>query len=276
MNLESILSLFQTILGKDLEDALCFISCTAERNHELHVIESHIISNMAKCTTFELKGVLEIGVQIARRSTNSNHWIFLLRFKAFTTNETTVFVGLKVAEADNDWAGIEGCRDAANSLGELSNEKVLRRSIVLGLFLDNPIGFFAHTTWKEHSIRVDTNVVCNHKLLAHKSNTCYGEMRMCQSCVGVGENELHLGLGFGKVVNVDLCTLNLGLSLIHMSTVTVRTVHRILLACLENIRGITSTNDARDSEFSTDNSSMTRPSTTVCYYGRRHADSRHP
>ena len=88
---------------------------------------------------------------------------------------------------------------------------------------------------KENGIGMDTNMIRHDEFLADQSHSTHGQAGCyIQGIVGIGQNNLELRTGTGKVLCLVLGPFNLGVSLQDTSRVALRTIHRVGTTRLED------------------------------------------
>ena len=142
VNLQTIYSPLKSVLSHDVLNQEAFFDGTANWDHDLEVLELHVIPDLSQSLTFKNKGRHVSWVIVATSTTPTDHWIRLFWFVSATTDEVSVFITLEVRETDDDVLRIESGSDESDTFGELINIELLFVFVADSDFVDLLLSFF--------------------------------------------------------------------------------------------------------------------------------------
>ncbi len=146
VQLEIVLSPHQTVLPHSLHDFSPLVEGPAERDHEFHVRQSHLVPDFLHRLALEREACLVFLIVVTGGTPPADHRVFLFRFEKFTAEEVGVLIALEIAHSDDHVVGVESGADLCDTLRQLVDEEIgfvlvsLRQ--VLDLFPDLRIGNF--------------------------------------------------------------------------------------------------------------------------------------
>ena len=131
VDLEPVLAALEPVLGHRREHPVGLVEAAAERDHDLDVLEAHLLAHPAHRRALQREGLAIGRVGVARGAAEADHRVLLARLEGLAAEQAAYSLVLKSDRRTMTVSRPEGGGDGADALGEPVDEVVPARGPAL-------------------------------------------------------------------------------------------------------------------------------------------------
>ncbi len=135
-DLQIILTAFESVARHQVDDVTGLLHRAHKRDHDLYVLQAHVVSDFADCRTFHLEAWPETVGDIACGAAETQHRVLFVRLVFVAPDQVGVFIGLEVRHAHDNRFGCKRCGDRRYAFGQPVNEETDGVVIACHLLVD--------------------------------------------------------------------------------------------------------------------------------------------
>ncbi len=264
VDLEVVLAAFQSVPGHLGLDAPGFVEGATEGDHQLEVGESHLLADLEDGGAFEGEPGLITGMIVSAGAAEPDHGVFLDGFVGLAADEIGVFVGLEVAEAEDDVLGVKGGGDHRDALGELVDEVLGFVGVSGGEAVDLLFGgAVGQIGVMDEGEGMDADGVADDEFLAGEADAVIGDGGEGEGFLGIGDIHHDLGAGTAGLGEVGVAHLELQFTVVDGADIAAGAADGDELAVPEDIGAVFGADDGWDAEFAADDGGVAGPTAAI-------------